>query len=101
MVAVRLALHWRGANEMNAPEAAWAAAAAAAPGFAFAEQLQMLEQVLELWERVPAAAEHTGADRARVIELAVDAARWAGELDRGLTLVEARPSTSLGEAGDR
>jgi DNA-binding CsgD family transcriptional regulator len=100
MVAVRLALHWRGANEYErALEAAWAAAAAAAPGFAFAEQLRMLEQVLDLWDRVPAAAEHTGADRARVIELAIDAARWAGESDRGLTLVEAALD-ELGEAGD-
>jgi DNA-binding CsgD family transcriptional regulator len=66
MVAVRLALHWRGANEYErALEAAWAAAATAAPGFAFAEQLRMLEQVLDLWHRVPAAAEHTGADHAR------------------------------------
>jgi DNA-binding CsgD family transcriptional regulator len=100
MVAVRLALHWRGANEHErALEAAWAAAAAAASGFAFAEQLRMLEQVLDLWDRVPAAAEHTGADHARVIELAVDAARWAGESDRGLTLVEAALD-ELGEAGD-
>ena len=100
MVAVRLALHWRGAHEYErALCAAWAAAAGAAAGFAFAEHLQMLEQVLDLWDRVPAAAEHTGADRARVIELAVDAARWAGEPDRGLTLVEAALD-ELGEAGD-
>jgi DNA-binding CsgD family transcriptional regulator len=59
----------------------------------------MLEQVLDLWDRVPTAAEHTGADRARVIELAADAARWAGESDRGLMLVEAALD-ELGEAGD-
>ena len=100
LVAVRLALHWRGAHEYErALEAAWAAAAGAAAGFAFAEQLQMLEQVLDLWDRVPTAAEHTGADRARVIELAADAARWAGEPDRGLMLVEAALD-ELGEAGD-
>src|SRR5215469_1300008 len=100
LIAIRLALHWRGANEyQRALEAAWAAAAAAGAGFAFAEQLQMLEQVLDLWDRVPTAAEHTDADRARVIELAADAARWAGEPDRGLMLVEAALD-ELGEAGD-
>ena len=97
MVQVRLALHWRGANEPErALRAAWAAAADAADRFAVAEQLQMLEQVLDLWDRVPTAAEHTGTGRAGVTELAADAARWAGEPERGLTLVEA----ALGELGE-
>ena len=97
MVPVRLALHWRGANEHDrALRAAWAAAAGAAGRFAVTEQLQMLEQVLQLWDRVPIAAEHTGTNRAGVVELAADAARWAGEPDRGLTLVEA----ALGEPGE-
>jgi DNA-binding CsgD family transcriptional regulator len=90
MVSVQLALHWRGAHEHErALRAAWGAAADAAAGLAYGVQLQMLEQVLELWERVPGAAEYAGADRAGVIELAADAARWAGEPERGLTLVEA------------
>ena len=100
MVAVRLAAHWREANEHErALRAAWDAAADAGAAVAFAEQLQMLEQVLELWDRVPGAAEHTGTDRAGVIELATDAAGWAGETQRGLTLVEAA-SGELGAAGD-
>ena len=100
MVQVRLALHWRGANEPErALHAAWAAAASAADRFAVAEQLQMLEQVLQLWDRVPIAAEHTGTERVAVTELAADAARWAGEPERGLTLVEAALG-ELGEAGD-
>ena len=100
MVQVRLALHWRGANEPErALRAAWAAAAGAADRFAVAEQLQMLEQVLQLWDRVPIAAEHTGTERVAVTELAADAARWAGEPERGLTLVEAALG-ELGEAGD-
>jgi DNA-binding CsgD family transcriptional regulator/tetratricopeptide (TPR) repeat protein len=99
-VQVRLALHWRAANEHErALRAAWYAAADAETRFAFAEQLQMLEQVLALWDRVPAAAEHTGTDRADVTELAADAARLAGEPERGLTLVEAALG-DLGEAGD-
>ena len=97
MAAVQLAVHWRGAHEHErALRAAWAAAAGAGAAFAFAEQLLMLEQVLDLWERVPGAAELTGADRAKVIALAADAARWAGEPERGLALVEA----ALGEADD-
>ena len=101
MVQVRLALHWRGANEPDrALRAAWDAVAGAAARFAFAEQLQMLVQVLELWDRVPAAAERTGTDRAGVTELAADAARLAGEPERGLALVEAALGEP-GEAGDR
>ena len=97
MADVRLALHWRGANEPErALRAAWGAAAAAEARFTFAEQLQMLEQVLALWDRVPTAEEHTGTDRAGVTRLAADAARLAGEPQRGLTLVEA----VLGEPGD-
>ena len=99
-VQVQVALHWRGANEHDrALRAAWDAAAGAAVSFAVAEQLQMLEQVLQLWDRVPSAAEHTGTDRAGVTELAADAARWAGEPERGLTLVEAALG-ELGESGD-
>ena len=52
--SVQLALHWHGAGEHErALRAAWAAAAEAGAAFAYAEQLQMLELVLDLWERVP------------------------------------------------
>jgi len=100
MVAVRLAVHWREANEHErALRAAWDAAVAAGAAVAFAEQLQILEQVLELWDLVPRAAQHTGTDRAGVIELAADAASRAGESQRGLTLVVAAFG-ELGEEGD-
>src|SRR5262249_52597754 len=100
MVAVRLALHWRGANEYDR-----------APGGGLGRggrrraRLRLRRAAADARAGagpvgpVPAAAEHTGADRARVIELAIDAARWAGESDRGLTLVEAALD-ELGEAGD-
>jgi len=98
--SVQLALHWRGAHEHErALLAAWRAAADAATALAYAEQLQMLEQVLELWDRVPDAARHTGASRTGVIEVAVEAARLAGEPERGLTLLEAALA-SLDEARD-
>ena len=89
LAPVQVALHWRGAGEHErALRAAWAAAAAAASGLAYAEQLQMLELVLELRDRVPDAARFTGTDRAVVIELAAEAARLAGEPERGLVLLE-------------
>jgi DNA-binding CsgD family transcriptional regulator/tetratricopeptide (TPR) repeat protein len=59
----------------------------------------MLEQVLELWDRAADAAGHTGSDHVGVLELAADAARWAGEPERGLALVE-EALAELGEAGD-
>ena len=89
LLSVPLALHWHGAGEHErALGAAWAAAAAAASGLAYAEQLQMLELVLELRDRVADAAGFTGTDRAVVIELAAEAARLAGEPERGLALLE-------------
>ena len=89
LAPVQVALHWRGAGEHErALRAAWAAAAAAASGLAYAEQLQMLELVLELRDRVPDAARFTGTDRAVVIEVAAEAARLAGEPERGLALLE-------------
>ncbi len=85
-----LALHWQGAGEhQRALQAAWAAADAAGSVFAYAEQLQMLELVLDLWQSVPGAAGHAGVDRATVTEIAAEAARLAGEPERGLALLEA------------
>jgi DNA-binding CsgD family transcriptional regulator len=88
-VSVQLALHWRGADQHErALLAAWAAAADAGAGAAYAEQLRMLEQVLGLWPQVPDAQRHVGTDHVGVIELAVEVTRWAGEPERGLTLLD-------------
>jgi tetratricopeptide (TPR) repeat protein len=87
--SVAEALHWRGAGEhRRALRAAWAAAGAACSVFAYAEQLQMLELVLDLWEGTPDATAHVATDRVGVIEIAAEAARLAGEPERGLPLVE-------------
>ncbi len=95
--AVQVARHWRGAREFErALIAAWRAAAGAGASLAYAEQLMTLEQVMELWDQVPDPARHAGADHISVLELAADAARWAGEPERGLVLVEA----ALAELGD-
>lgn len=99
-VPVQLALHWRGAHEAeHALTAAWRAAADAGASFAYAQRLQMLEQVLELWSRVPDAERTVGTDHAGVLELATAAARWAGEPQRGLAWAEAALA-ELGEEGD-
>ena len=99
-VSAELATHWRGSHEdERALAAAWRAAADAEADAAYPEQLQMLELVLELWERVPGAGRITGTDHAAVVELAAGAARWAGEPDRGLSLV-AGALGQLGEAED-
>jgi predicted ATPase len=98
--SVPLALHWRGAGEgERALQAAWAAAAEAGAAFAYVEQLQMLELVLDLWDQVADASQLAGTDRAGVIEIAVQAARLAGEPERGIALVETGLS-EIDETGD-
>jgi DNA-binding CsgD family transcriptional regulator/tetratricopeptide (TPR) repeat protein len=98
--AVSVARHWRGAGEASlALEAAWRAAGETGAAFAYAQRLQMLEQVLELWDQVPDAAARTGTDHIGVLMLAADAARWAGQAQRGLALVEAALA-ALDESGD-
>jgi hypothetical protein len=88
--SLQLAVHWQGAGEdERALRAAWTAAAAAGQALAYAEQLQVLELVLQLWERAPDAVAGTAMDRADVEEMAAAAARLAGEPERGLALVDA------------
>jgi len=98
--AVQVARHWMGALDTErAMAAAWQAAADAGASFAYSEQLTMAEQVLRLWDQVPDPAQRVGADHVALLMLAADAARWTGEPERGLSLVD----TALAEleaAGD-
>jgi DNA-binding CsgD family transcriptional regulator len=98
--AVQVARHWMGARDTErAMTAAWRAAADAGASFAYSEQLTMAGQVLRLWDQVPDPEQRVGADHVSVLMLAADAARWAGEPEAGLSLVE----TALAEleaAGD-
>jgi predicted ATPase len=88
-LVVLAALHWRGAqDDERALAAAWRAAGAAGTALAYAQRLRMLEQVLELWDRVHEPARPSGLDHVGMLELAADAARWAGEPERGLALAE-------------
>jgi DNA-binding CsgD family transcriptional regulator len=85
--AVERAYHWYAAMDTAwALISAWQAAAESGRALAHAEQLSMLSRVLELWDRVPDAAERIGADHVAVLEAAVQAAELAGEYDRGVAL---------------
>jgi DNA-binding CsgD family transcriptional regulator/tetratricopeptide (TPR) repeat protein len=91
---VELAAHaFAAGDSTRAVLAAWRAAAAAAAAFAYGEQLRMLNRVLELWPRVPDAAERLGVGHAHVLELATHAAYASGEPERGVRLATA----ALGE----
>jgi ATP/maltotriose-dependent transcriptional regulator MalT len=93
-----IALHWLRAHDNDrALPAAWRAAAESAAALAYAEQIQMIEQVLELWDRVPNAAALVGRDHVDVLELAAEAASACGEAERGLAFVRVA-LTELDEA---
>jgi DNA-binding CsgD family transcriptional regulator len=88
--AVEATMHWAKAHDhARALPSAWKAAGESASAFAYAEQLQMLEHVLELWDRVPYAATLIGADHVTVLARAVQAAGACGEPDRGHAFVRA------------
>jgi DNA-binding CsgD family transcriptional regulator len=96
--AAEIARHWDAAGEAaRALPAAWRAAADAAGALAYAEQLVMLERVLELWDAVADAATLTGTSRVAVLDQAVAAGYLAGEPERGVRVADA----ALGEPGIR
>ncbi|MEU8122036.1 AAA family ATPase [Spirillospora sp. NPDC049024] len=87
---VELSYHWTQAHDSTwALVASWRAAGEARKAVAYAECLAMLERVLQLWDKVPDAAERIGADHTTVLESAATAAQHAGEYDRGIKLVSA------------
>ena len=97
--SVPLALHWHGAGEGEpALRAAWAAAAEAGAAFAYTEQLQTLELVLDLWERVPDAARQAGIDRAGVMEIAVRPRGWPVSLTAACRWWKPRSAASMRHA---
>jgi len=87
---IEKAHHWYWAHDTTwALISAWQASAQASHAVAHAERLMLLARVLELWDRVPDAAERIGADHVRVLEEAAAAAEDAGEGQRGLGFTEA------------
>src|SRR5262249_5413232 len=53
------------------------------------EQLTLMARVLELWDKVPDAANRIGASHLRVLEQAATAAHAADEYERGIAFASA------------
>jgi DNA-binding NarL/FixJ family response regulator len=87
---IEMAHHWYSAHDVTwALVSAWQAAGEASKSVAHAERLTLLARVLEMWDQVPDAAKRIGADHARVLEDAVEAAFDAGDAARGLSFANA------------
>ena len=85
-----LACHWNAAHDVpRALRASVAAGLAAKHVSAFSEARRHLERALELWDRVPDAAERTGLDRVDLLRLAAGAAAHSGETARSIALMRA------------
>ena len=87
---IEQAHHYYHAHDIpGALVSAWQAAAAAGHALAHAEQLTLLARVLELWDKVPDAAERIGASHLLVLEEAATAARNADDTERGIAFATA------------
>jgi len=87
---IEQAHHWYYAHDTaGALVSAWRAASAAGRALAHAEQLTLLTRVLELWDKVPDAAERIGASHLLVLEQAASAAHTADETERGVAFASA------------
>ncbi|MFI6322615.1 AAA family ATPase [Nonomuraea sp. NPDC050556] len=88
--AIELAHHWHAAHDApSALVSAWKAAAAARKATAYDEQLRMLSRVLELWDKVPDAAERIEATHVDVYTQTCMVTRLAGEFERGIAIATA------------
>ncbi|MDQ1459243.1 MAG: hypothetical protein QOI08_727 [Actinomycetota bacterium] len=89
VVASAIALHRYAAHDLpRALVGAIDATHEASRSYAHAEALGHLERALEIWGAVPDASALTGIDEMAVMELAVDEAFRAGEVHRGVMLVD-------------
>ncbi|MBV2362357.1 AAA family ATPase [Streptomonospora nanhaiensis] len=85
----------------RALSAAWWAAVRAADTLAFAEELQMLERVLEYWDRVPDAVERVqGNSHVRVVARAAAAALESGDFFRARALCDSGLAEIPADAAD-
>ncbi|SDG46445.1 regulatory protein, luxR family [Sinosporangium album] len=88
--AIEIAHHWYAArNDLWALTSAWQAAQKSGAALAYTEQVQMLERVLSLWDKIPDAAERIGADHTSVLERASAAADSGGDMDRSMRFAKA------------
>jgi len=82
---VELAHHWYSAHDQHwALISAWQAVAATRESLAYAESLQMAARVLELWEKVPDAAEHIHVSRLDVLSEAIELCDHGSETELGI-----------------
>jgi DNA-binding CsgD family transcriptional regulator/RecA/RadA recombinase len=87
---IEQAHHWYAAHDTaGALASSWCAAAAAGGALAHAEQLTLLDRVLELWDKVPDADQRIGASQLSVLEQAAAVARTAGENEKGAAYASA------------
>jgi ATP/maltotriose-dependent transcriptional regulator MalT len=100
--AATLAYHWYAALDLpRALDSSVEAARVASAAFASAEAQFHLERALELWPRVPDAAERTGTSLDELLGQAALSAYQAGQLDRARSLVERAVAAVPPEAGSR
>jgi DNA-binding CsgD family transcriptional regulator len=86
-VAAELAMHYHAAHDLpRALAASVEAGQAAERVFAYREAMRHLERAVEIWQRVPDAAERAGIDLADVLRHAAAAANHAGEAARAVAL---------------
>jgi DNA-binding CsgD family transcriptional regulator/tetratricopeptide (TPR) repeat protein len=100
--AAELASHWYLAGSL--PEAlttAVRAGQAAARTLAFPSAEVQFTRALEMWGRVPDAAECAGMSFAELFVAAADAARWSGHVDRAVTHIRQAIDESGGAGPDR
>jgi DNA-binding CsgD family transcriptional regulator len=87
-VAAELAYHWQAAGELErALPATIEAGVQAGLTFAFAEARRFYEHALELWARVPRAAELAPIDRVTLLERAAEAAHLVDDVPRAAELL--------------
>jgi tetratricopeptide (TPR) repeat protein len=87
-VAAELSYHWQAAGDLErALPAAIEAGTQAGCAFAFAEARRHYEQVLELWPRVPRAAQLAPIDQVGLLERAAEAAHLVGDHPRAVELL--------------
>jgi DNA-binding CsgD family transcriptional regulator len=96
-VRAELACHWQQAHDLpRALGASVAAGVAAQRVYAHREALRHFERALELWDRVPDAAERAGMSRVGVLRAAAAVAGDAFEAGRAISLQR----EALAETGD-
>jgi len=86
-VAAELACHWKNSHELSRSLGASVRAGRAAKRVhAYEVAQRQFERALQLWERVPDAAERAGMDHAAVLRLAANCASARGEASRSIAL---------------